>query len=185
VRVVVVPASFVSADWHTPTVCARHDEPAAGHRRVKFRSLVPGWTFLFLPLPLLLVIVAFGVQRRVTAPAWPFCARCGRMRAWGRGFALGVLAIAVGFVAYAFVHGHGDAGDSDAAALLIGLILLVLGEVAFVRSSLGRIANGYVTSDGSALEFRKPRPLFTEQVAQAKDAAARHQAQQHHLPDPA
>jgi hypothetical protein len=53
----------------------------------------------------LLILVVFAVQRRVTAPAWPFSARCGWMRARGRGIALGTPAFAVAFIGYALPRG--------------------------------------------------------------------------------
>ena len=31
-----IPADYVSTGWGTPTVCARHGEPAVAHKRVKF-----------------------------------------------------------------------------------------------------------------------------------------------------
>ncbi|MGX6602375.1 hypothetical protein ACWKSP_09610 [Micromonosporaceae bacterium Da 78-11] len=181
-RVVVIPAHFVSAGWHTPTVCARHGETAVEQRRVTFRSLVPGWIALFILIPLLIVVVAFAVQRRVTSPAWPFCSRCNRMRAWGRGFALGMLALAVAFEVFPFIAGRNGASDGHVAIFLIGQILLLLGLLAFVRSSLGRIANGYVAANPSYLEFRKPHPEFVREVAVAKETAEQHYTQQFPAP---
>jgi hypothetical protein len=181
VRVVVVPADFVSTGWRTPTVCARHGETAVTHRRVRFRSLVPGWTYFFLLAPLMMLIIAFATQRRVTAAAWPFCPRCQRLRTTRQAIGYGMLALGVVINIFVFAtveHYEGDSGKFVALFLFAGVLFLA-GLRVTVRSSLARTAAGYVASNPSMVEFRRPHPEFVRQITEAKQIAAQHYAQQY------
>ena len=178
-RVVVMPANFVSTGWGTPTVCARHGETGTEHRRIVFRSLVPGWVYLFLLFsPLVAIIVGLVVRRKTVADAWPFCPRCHATHRRRRGATLGVLAVAVVFAVLGFTLP--DTSDGAFGFGLTVVILLIVAAIAATRSTAGWVAAGYTTADSSAVEFRSPAPLFVEQVAAAKKAAA-----EYHAPIPA
>jgi len=78
---VSIPAPLVASGQGLPSVCGRHGEPADRHRRVVFRSTPPPWTYLLILLGVVLfAIVATVLEKRVKAPAWPFCPRCGSLR---------------------------------------------------------------------------------------------------------
>ena len=176
-RVVVMPANFVSAGWGTPTVCARHGEPATEHRKVSFRSLVPGWVYLFLVFsPLIAVLAALLVRRRVRAGAWPFCPGCAALHAKRRKILLGILGLAAALILVALVMV--DTSDGAMGIGLAVIILLIVAAFTATRSRAGWIAAGYATADARAVEFRNPAPAFVEQVAAAKKAAADHYAEQ-------
>jgi hypothetical protein len=55
---VVIPATFVSAGWGTPTACARHGEPAAETRKVRFVNRTSRWALLGVHVGLVLLVVA-------------------------------------------------------------------------------------------------------------------------------
>jgi hypothetical protein len=178
---VLVPANFVSAGWGTPTVCARHGEPAVETKKTQFTSQRSRWLFL------LGAIVYYATRKTVTAPAWPFCVRCTKEHttktaAGSAGFIVGIL----------IWVGSTQLLPTDAAPIgtLVGIVLFIGGAFTIGRGGRPAIAGGSVTSDGHAVRFAKAHEAFAVQAAAARQAAAQqyaaqqYAAQQAYAPQP-
>jgi hypothetical protein len=158
-----IPAHLVSAGTVAPQVCARHGEPATWHKRVRFRSYTPRWAYLLIFFGLLpFIIVAMFVRRRVTAPAWPFCERCRRLR-------ISRLLIGLGMIALAVVVGFGLPAllpDSPASGWTLPVVvaLVFAGVVTASYSVLSAIVPAHVSQDGTLVQVHRPHPRFAEQL---------------------
>ncbi len=174
-RVVVVPASFVTTGWRLPTVCARHGEPAAQHRTVTFRKPPSG---VLVILPPLVRLLLWTLQKRVTAPACPFCDRCTKMRTTRVSTAIGLIGLAIAIIILVSTAAEDFPNLARKIAIFvpISLIMYIIGLRVATMSTLSQIANGYLSRDGMQLEFRNPHPTFVEQVTAAKTAAAQYWA---------
>ncbi|MEV6852088.1 hypothetical protein AB0M88_52930, partial [Actinoplanes sp. NPDC051411] len=164
---VLVPANFVSAGWGTPTVCARHGEPAVERKRTQFTSRRSGWLFL------LGAIVYYATRKTVSAPAWPFCARCTKE------YTTKTAAGAGSFIAGILIWvGSTQLLPSDVAPIgtLAGLVLFIGGAVVIARGGRPAIAGGAVTGDGLAVRFARAHEAFAIQAAAAQQAAAQQYA---------
>src|SRR5262249_37873116 len=76
-----IPAGWVEAGYGVPDVCARHGEPAAERPGLGIISRPPQWSYILILLGFLIfLIVVLAMRRKVTAPAWPFCAQCVQRR---------------------------------------------------------------------------------------------------------
>lgn len=171
-----IPAPLVSAGQAVPQVCVRHGEPATRHRKVVFRSYIPAWTYLLILIGLLpFLIVAAVLQKRVKAPAWPFCARCSRLRTIRllAGLAVAVLSIAA-VPALAPVLGDDSPYGPQIALVFVLVLIAGLGIASSAASSA--IAAGYASHDGSSVKFRRPHPRFADQVAALQQQAVPQQA---------
>jgi hypothetical protein len=177
-----IPAPLVSAG-QVPQVCTRHGEPTTRHRKVVFRSYIPAWTYLLVLFGVLpFAIVAAVIQKRVKAPAWPFCARCARLRTGRLLAGLGVIALAVlAVVAAAAVVPQGSSYATP--IVLVFLALLIAGLAIASSASSSAIAAGYASQDGSTVKFRRPHPRFAEQAAE-QVAAMQQQAIVQQYPPP-
>ncbi|WP_030440610.1 hypothetical protein [Actinoplanes subtropicus] len=169
-----IPAQFVATGWGTPTVCARHGEPAVEQKRVTFISRNPGWSYLLLLAALLVfVIVTAAIRKSVVAPAWPFCARCKQERKQGVIMGLGILA--AGVVAFALTGVLPD--SSGGLAAFIGFLLLLTGLIVALRGgSWVMRANGHVIDGGQAVQFDKAHESFAAQAFAAQQAASQYAA---------
>jgi hypothetical protein len=172
-----IPAPLVSSGGGVPPVCARHGEPATQRKRVLFKSYTPRWAYLLILFGLLpFAIVAVALQKRVKAPAWPFCARCAKLRT-GRllaGIGVTVLAVLAVLVLAAVVPKDSSYGGP---IVLMFVVLLVVGLAITANAARNAIASGYVSRDGSTVQIRRPHPRFAEEVT-----AALHVAAQQHYP---
>jgi hypothetical protein len=168
-----IPVPLVSAGG-VPQVCARHGERAAQHKRVLFRSHTPRWAYLLILFGLLpFAIVAAALQKRVTAPAWPFCARCAKLRNGRLLTGIGVMALAI--LAILVLAAVVPKGSSYAGPIVLMLVVLLIVGLAIARKSARTaIVSGYVSRDGSTVQIRRPHPRFAEQVVAA----------QQHFPEP-
>lgn len=172
-RVVVVPAPIVASGHGTPTVCARHGEPATSHHELVFRSRVPGWlVLLYLVIgPVLAALIAVLIQRKVPTPAWPFCPRCDQSLVVRR-VVLAAIFAAAGVGGAVGVAGIVLAGDGQSGvpvfALVVTALLIFAGLRAVTLATRGRVANGYVAENGMTVEFRNPDPEFLRQIGVAK-----------------
>jgi hypothetical protein len=176
-----IPTPLVSGGGGLPPLCARHGEPATQQRWVLFRSHPPRWTYLLILCGLLPFAIAAGaLQKRVKAPAWPFCPRCVRLRT-GRlltgAATVGVAVVAVGVLAA--ITPEGSAYGPP--ILLTFLVLLLVGLGLAATAGRNTIASGYVAQDGNTLCIRRPHPRFADQVA-ALQRATQHQYPQHGYP---
>jgi hypothetical protein len=170
---VFVPANFVAAGWGTPTVCARHGEPAVVSKRIRFVSHTSAWLILLGVLIYFVVVAA--TRKSVWSPAWPFCTRCEKERTtklaagWGS-----LLAGAALWVASTQLLPRGAAP----IGALIGLVLFVGGAMVAGRGGRYAIAGGVVTDDGRAVRFPRAHETFATQATTAQQAAAHHYAAQ-------
>ena len=173
---VFVPANFVSAGWGTPTVCARHGEPAVETKRIQFVSRTSPW--LFLAGLIIYFIVAAATRKTVSAPAWPFCGQCKKEQTTKTavGWVSVVLGLPIWVISAQLPHGVAPIGA------LIGIVLFIGGFVVVGRGSRLAIAGGVVTNDGTAVRFAKAHEAFASQAAAAQQAAAQHYAAQQPYP---
>ncbi|HEY6595602.1 MAG TPA: hypothetical protein VI011_16115 [Asanoa sp.] len=174
---VTLPAPLITSGQGLPRVCVRHGEPADRHKSVVFRSKTPGWTYLLIVLGVIVfAIVAAVLQKRVKAPAWPFCPRCAALRTRRLliGVGLVVLAVALVVVAASLLP------DSSAApvAVIAFVALLLAGLIVIALSSWVGIASGFASRDGTAVEIRKPAPRFVEEAQPAQHWALQQRAAQ-------
>jgi MFS family permease len=159
-----LPAPAVTAGA-VPEVCARHGEPAVRRRKTVFRSRTPAWVFILLLFGVLpFAIAAAALQKRVKAPAWPFCAECGRLRTRRILMGIGLVALAVvGAVATTTLMPQ---NESSAGPFVLAFVLLVIAGlgVASTASSTS-IASGYASKDGHTVHVRRAHQRFAEQSA--------------------
>ncbi len=172
-----IPSTFVSTNWGTPTVCARHGEPTAESKQMQFSSPPPGWTYALLLLGVLPFVIAVVVLRKtVGAPAWPFCAHCVQGRKKRLTIGLGTVAAGVVSFALALVMPN-DQVTAAGVLLLLGIVLVLTGYIIAMRgANRTLIAGGRVTQDGQLVEFRKAHEAFAAQAAAADQSAAQHYA---------
>lgn len=173
-----IPAAYISTGWGTPTVCARHGEPAVAGKRAQFVSRIAPGAYLLLLLGVIGVIVVAviaGTRKRATSAAWPFCRRCQarhtKLLYPGAGLILGGIALGVA-----------SALTSDAAistGLLWGILVLIAGAIVFAKSSWAAVAGGRVIDNGQTVEFRRAHDAFAAQAVAAQQAAAQHYTAQY------
>ena len=164
-----LPAPVVAAGA-APEVCVRHGQSAARRKKVVFRSYTPKWAYLLILFGLLpFAIVAAVLQKRVKAPAWPFCQECGRLRTRRLliGVGLVVLAILAAVVAAAVLP---DDGSAAGPATLIFVLMIIAGLGIAGTAGYGPVASGYVSNDGQTVHFRRAHERFTAQVADMRGA---------------
>ncbi|MEV4351141.1 hypothetical protein AB0J83_42330 [Actinoplanes sp. NPDC049596] len=171
-----IPASYITSGWGTPSVCARHGEPAVEHKKTRFISRVQGWAYLLLlagALPFLIFVLA--TRKTVEAAAWPFCARCARDRK--KGLAIGLALLAVGVVGIFLASAVPDAAAGLVA--IVAVVALVAGYIVALRSaSRMLVAGGQADERGQFVTFRKAHEAFAAQATAALHAAAQHHAAQ-------
>jgi len=173
---VSIPANFVSAGWGTPTVCARHGEPAVERTRIRFASHTSGWLILLGVIVYFIVLAA--TRKTVGSPGWPFCMRCKKeettktFAGWG--------SLIVGLLIW--VSSVQLLGKAAPVGAIIGFVLLVGGFITIGRGTLPTIAGGVVTDDGLAVRFARAHERFANQAALAAQAAAQHAAMQPSYP---
>jgi hypothetical protein len=179
-----IPASLVSGGGGgLPQLCARHGEPAIQHRRVLFRSHPPRWTYLLILCGLLpFAIAASALQKRVKAAAWPFCARCARLRT--SRLLIGTAMVVVAVLAVGVLAAVVPEGSAYGPPIVLAfLVLLVAGLGIAAKAGRNAIASGYLAQDGNMLRLRRPHPRFAEHVA-GRQRAAQHQYLQSGYPPP-
>lgn len=167
-----IPAPLVSAGQAVLPVCTRHGEPATRRKKVVFRSTTPAWTYLLILFGVLpFAIVAAAIQKRIKAPAWPFCARCGQLRTRRLLAGIGLVALAV--LAIVAVSAALPDGSLYATQIVLVFVLLLIAGLGVAASAGGSsIAAGYASRDGHHVEIRRPHPRFAEEVAAVQQQAA-------------
>ena len=159
-----LPAPAVTAGA-VPEVCARHGEPAVRRRRTVFRSHTPAWVYILLLFGVLpFAIAAAALQKRVKAPAWPFCSECGRLRTRRLLMGIGLLVLAVAGVAAAAALMPPNDSSAGPIVLVFALLLIAGLGVASTASSTS-IASGYASKDGHTVHVRRAHQRFAEQSA--------------------
>ena len=172
-----LPAPVVAAGAATE-VCVRHGQPATRRKKVVFRSYTPKWAYLLILFGLLpFAIVAAVLQKRVKAPAWPFCQECGRLRTRRLliGVGLVVLAILAAVVAAAVLP---DDGSAAGPATLVFVLMIIAGLGVAGTAGYGPVASGYVSNDGQTVHFRRAHERFAAQAADMRSAMEQQRAAQ-------
>ena len=126
---IYLPAQMVTTGWGIPPVCVRHGRPATTTRKIRFASRTPWWAYLTLLAGLLVaLIVILVVQKRVTAPAWPVCDECRRLRR-SRLTAMWCLLVGgpvLGTLLAGAAGSSGPGGEANGLALIAGWLLAPL-----------------------------------------------------------
>ena len=171
---ITIPAPLIVQGQYLPTVCARHGEPADRHKRVVFRSRIPGWTYVLLLIAVIVfIIVALAVQKRVQAPAWPFCPKCASRRR--RGLLIGFVLLVLGIVGL-FLGASAPADASWAGWVAFASAVIASAGLIFVaRSNWAMAASGIATRDGTAVDVLRPAPEFAESIAATQQWALQQQ----------
>ncbi|WP_412541103.1 hypothetical protein R8Z50_00260 [Longispora sp. K20-0274] len=152
--VIEIPAHWVKAGQGLPNVCAKHGEPAVAHLKTRFASKASKGAYAIGGAAL-----AAATQKRVTAPAWPYCARCLPLRRAAQISRFAMFGAAVAFFGgYALMR----ATDND-AFLVVSLIGLVATMVTLLVNSIlaKRITAGTIVSpDGHLVLVQDAHPAF-------------------------
>lgn len=160
-----IPAAQVAAG-HLPHICARHGEPPAEMKRIRFVSKPPPWArFLILAGGIVYLIVVSAVRKKIEAPAWAWCAQCKAQRSRMLGIGLGVLALALLLIIVGIVTIDGSAGP---LLFFVGLIGLIAGAIVAARSNYQVISSAFVSQDGQYLEVHKEDPRFVHALRQGQ-----------------
>jgi hypothetical protein len=163
---IYLPAQMVTTGWGIPPVCVRHGRPATTTRRIRFASRTPWWAYLLLLVSLLIaLIVMLVVQKRLTAPAWPVCDECRRLRRV-RLTAMWCLLVG-GPVLGLLIAGAAGSSDPGSAAsglaLVAGLVVAPLaGAFVGASGSWGSLLAAGVDPTGMSVQFRRPAAAFVQ-----------------------
>jgi hypothetical protein len=159
-----LPAPWVRAGIGIPAVCSRHGRVAAYQTEVVIESAAPAWTYALIPLGLLPFLVVRAATRKVvTAPAWPFCRRCGRRRV----IAI-MVATAIGACGLLSVLLYGELADRhDYRLLVAGTMLIIAGYCALHWARRTVIAGTRVTQDGYWVQVRSAAKAFEDEAVSA------------------
>src|SRR5690348_11032235 len=169
-----IPAGQVAAG-HLPHICARHGEPPAEMKRIRFVSKPPPWApVLILAGGIVYLIVVTALRKKIEAPAWAWCAQCKSQRSRMLGIGLGVLALSLLLLVGGLATIDGSAGP---LLFFVGLIGLIVGAVLAARANYQVISSAYVSQDGQYLEVHKEDPRFV-QALQPGQAPQRQPQQQ-------
>jgi hypothetical protein len=143
-------------------------------KRTRFSSTTPSWTYVLVLAGVIpFFIVAALLRKRVDAPAWPFCARCGADRKRRLMIGLGLVA---GGIVVALLSGGMLPHDQQGLGVVLGLTAGIAGLGISGRAGRAGVAGGVVVSGGREVEFAQMHEVFAEQVAQAQEEDAHHDA---------
>jgi hypothetical protein len=171
-----IPATFISSGRGTLTICCRHGEPAAEQKRTRFASTTPNWAYaLVLAGVIPFFIAAAAVRKRVDAPAWPFCPRCGTDRI--RRLTTGIGLLGTGIIA-GVLSGTVLPHDQQGIGVVLALTAILAGLGISGRAGRAGVAGGVVVSGGREVEFAQMHEAFARQVTQAQHDAVDHDAVQ-------
>jgi hypothetical protein len=175
-----IPAQLVVSGQGMPRVCARHGEPADRHRRVLFRSKPPSWTYLLIILGVILfAIVATVLQKRVKAPAWPFCSGCAALRTRRLLVGVGLMVLAV--LAVVVLAGTLPPGSTYGPLVVLAFVVLLLVGLFFIaQSGWAAIASAVTSRDGAAVEVRRAAVRFVQEAEPAQQWVLEQRAAQEH-----
>lgn len=175
---VAIPAPLVVVGQAMPGVCVRHGRPADRHKRVIFRSKNPGWTYLLIILGVIVfAIVAAVLQKRIKAPAWPFCRECAALRT--RRFLVGAGIVMLSIVLVVVLAGTMPPDVSYGPLIVLAfVVLLLVGLIFIARAGWSSIASAFASRDGTAVEVSRPAPAFVEAAAPAQQWALQQRAAQ-------
>ncbi|MDG4820796.1 hypothetical protein O7635_02880 [Asanoa sp. WMMD1127] len=164
----VIPAQLAASGQGMPRVCARHGQPADRHRSVVFRSKPPAWTYLLIVVGVILfAIVATVLQKRVKAPAWPFCRQCAALRT--RRMLIGAGLIVLSVVAVIGLSVALPPSSSYGPFVVVAFVALLLAGLFFIaQSGWAVIASAVASRDGAAVEVNRPAPRFLQETEPAR-----------------
>jgi hypothetical protein len=170
-----IAARVASAPGPVLRVCARHGQTATRHDPVLFRSRPPTWAYLLLPLGLIpFAIVATVLQKRIKAPAWPFCNECTKLRQLRMVAGIALLFLTV-VVPFSVIAAAPESGLAGVFAVVLFAALLLSGLALATGAGRAVIASGYATPDGTQVRIRNPHPHFAQD---ARDMQPRQQPAQ-------
>jgi hypothetical protein len=160
-----IPAAQVAAG-HLPHICARHGEPPAEMKRIRFVSKPPPWApFLILAGGIVYLIVVSALRKKIEAPAWAWCAQCKSQRSRMLGIGLGVLALSLLLIVGGLATIDGSAGP---LLFFVGLIGLIAGAIVAARANYQVISSAFVSQDGQFLEVHKEDQRFVQALRQGQ-----------------
>jgi hypothetical protein len=155
---VQVPAHWVGQNY-LPPICARHGGPATSFQQRKFYSRAPLWSYLLLPLGLLLFAIVTLAIRTTVPSRLPTCGQCSADR---RRFIAGVISLwvaTVGVIVLGIVIG------SDALVLL-GFLAIVLDLIACFTGDYFRVG-GHVSQDRAWVNLKGVDDSFAATINSA------------------
>jgi len=160
-RGIYLPTPMLMSGQGIPARCVLHGEPANATRKVRFLSKPPLWIYLLLLLSIgIAIIVMLVIRKRVTAPRWPFCARCLVRR---RNCLVAMWAcLAATPLCFVGANLSSDAtGPSATWLLLVGVLVLPLAALMLGQYSRWNVlAAGICDSTATSVHFRKPADAF-------------------------
>jgi hypothetical protein len=160
---VQVPAHWVGQNY-LPPICARHGGPATSFRQAKFYTKAPLWTYVLIPLGLL-VFAIVTLSIRTTVPSrLPTCGDCSADR---RRFIAVVISL---WVATVGVIVLGVQLSSDALVIL-GFFAIIFDLIACFTGDYFRVA-GHVTQDRAWVNFKGVDDAFAAAINNAVRPAA-------------
>jgi hypothetical protein len=169
---IAIPSTLVQNGTGIPAVCAKHGEPAAVHKPVRFLSKAPGWSYLLILIGVLpFVIVNMLIRKEVQATAWPFCASCVKLHNTRLPVGIGLMLL----WPLSFVAGSA-AGDIGALFVLLGFVSLIVGLGLATRGTYRMLPWGFASRDGSTVDFPKAHPAFVAGAQAAYAQAAQQYA---------
>ena len=155
---VQVPAHWVAANY-LPPICARHGGPATSNQQRKFYTRAPLWTYVLIPLGLLIFAIVTVSMRTTVATRLPTCGQCSADR---RRFIAGVISL---WVATIGVIVLGAQIGSDALVTL-GFLALVLDLIACFTGDYFRVG-GHVSQDRVWVNFKGVDDAFAAAINNA------------------
>ncbi len=160
---VQVPAHWVAASY-LPPICARHGGPATAFQQRKLFSRAPAWSYLLIPLGLLIFAIVTLAIRTTVQCRLPSCSRCSADR---RRFIMGVVSLWVATVGV-FVLGV----QLESGALVgLGFVAIVVDLIACFTGDYFRAA-GHVSKDRAWVNFTRVDHAFATAVNNAVRPAA-------------
>jgi hypothetical protein len=155
---VQVPAHWVAGNY-LPPICARHGGSATSSQQRKFYTRAPSWSYLLIPIGLLIFAIVTLAIRTTVACRLPACGECAADR---RRFVVGVIAVWAGTVGLIAL---GIAVASDPAVLL-GFLLVVVALVACFTGDYFR-ASATVSQDRAWVTFKGVDDTFAAAITNA------------------
>jgi len=164
-RGIYLPTPMIMSGQGIPSRCVLHGEPAVTTKKIRFFSKPPTWTYLLLLLSIgVAVIVMLAIRKKVTAPRWPFCARCVVRR---RNFLVAMWACLAG-IPLCFVAANiaSDATPSSGTwLLLVGVLVMPLAALMLGQYSRWNVlAPGVCDSTATSVNFRNPAIAFVDDL---------------------
>ncbi|MDI6103734.1 hypothetical protein QLQ12_34480 [Actinoplanes sp. NEAU-A12] len=168
---ITIPSGLVHNGTGIPDLCSRHGEPASLRKPVKFWSKPPTWAYFLILLGALpFLIVTLVMRKEVQAQAWPFCPQCEKLHR--NRLIIGISLIALLPLSFVLANAFNEVGP---LLILLAFVAAFAGIILQSRGTYRVLPWGFVSQDGSAVDFPKAHPNFVA----AAQAAYAHAAQQY------